>query len=418
MKRRLERAKEFVDLSITWQGNVCIYGAGNFGTGWAFELINDYALMKVDFYVDTYKAGQNINGIEIKNIDYLKERKDVTICFIALAEEMAIKVYEQLQSNGIEKVFVLSDPSFVDDLDEYICEYCDEKIIERYQKLTDDKQYLTRMFKKRMGYELDIENPKTFNEKLQWLKVNERQDILPLLTDKYLVREYIREKFGEQYLIPLLFVTEDYREITDDNIPNENCIIKTNCGSHDYYIIRNKKEVDIEILQNRYKDLLDSNYYYKGREWNYKNINPCIIIEKLLEDKNGKIPNDYKLTFFNGELQFVYCSIDREGDNYRKIYDPNWNPMDFSMGHSLEEYKQFPDIEPPKSLNDMIRIGKEIAKELPYVRVDFYDVDGKLYCGEITLYHGSGFDKFYPEKYDRIWGERLKLKVGNDELYK
>jgi len=418
MQERMKKAKKFIDLSMQWEGNICIYGAGNFGTGWVYELVNDFAGLKVDFYVDKNKNGQKVKNIDIKDIEFLESKKDITLCFVALAERTAINVCDELEEKGIKHIFVLSNPEFIYDLVKYIYENCDLEIFYRYRKLMDDKQYLTRIFRRRTGYDLNIENPKTFNEKLQWLKVNDHRSILSFMTDKYLVREYIKEKFGEQYLVPLLFVTKNYQDITYENIPNEKCIIKTNCGSHDYYIVRDKKVIDEESLQKKYKDLLNFNYYYYGREWNYKNIEPCIIIEKLLEDKNGKIPNDYKLTFFNGELQFVYCSIDREGLNYRKIYSPNWETMNFSMGHPLEDYEQFPDIQPPDSFKKMVEIGKEVAKEFLNVRVDFYDVDGKLYCGEITLYHGSGFDRFYPEEYDLYWGNKLELKEIDNELHK
>lgn len=178
MQERMRKAKEFINLSVEWNENVCIYGAGCYGTGWAYELIGEYAGMNVDFYVDRNKVGQIVNDIAIRDIEYLKDRKDTTLCFIALAEGPALSVYEELENIGIKHIFILSEPSFIHDLTKYIHEYCDSKIAERYNKLIDDKLYLTRNFKKRLGYELDIENPKTFNEKLQWIKVNDRRNLL------------------------------------------------------------------------------------------------------------------------------------------------------------------------------------------------------------------------------------------------
>jgi len=409
MKKRFEQIKKFVDLSMQWNGKVCIYGAGRIGTGWAYDLVHTFAGMNVDSYVDSYRFGGEAHGIAINGIEYIKENAKDLLCFVAMAGENAKEVYIKLQELSVAEIIVINGEWNIDDVAQYVCEYCTQEVIEKYHKLTDDKQYLVRYFKEHMGYEFDIDNPRTFNEKLQWLKVNERNPILTILADKYRVRDYMREHFGEEYLIPLLFDTDDYRQITKENIPDEHCIIKSNCGCHDFHIIRDRNLVNIEELQNQYKRLMEANFYYVNREWHYKDIKPRIIIEKLLETKEGKIPNDYKLTFFNGELQFIYCTIDREGADYRKIYSPNWEPMRFSMAAPMEICDKYPEIAPPKSLDEMIRIGKEMASKLRYVRMDYYDVDGKLYFGEVTLCHGAGCNKFYPPEYDYLLGEKFCL---------
>ena len=137
-----------------------------------------------------------------------------------------------------------------------------------------------------------------------------------------------------------------------------------------------------------------------------------LLIEKLLLTEEGKIPNDYKLNYINGELEFIYVSVDREGGNYRNIYDKNWEPLNFhwTSKKSITGLRG-PEIRPPASFIQMKEIGKEIAKEYPYVRVDFYDVDGDLYVGEITHFHGGGFDSFHPSDYDLSFGQKLKLPI-------
>ncbi len=277
---------------------------------------------------------------------------------------------------------------------------------------TWDAYCVKKDFCKKQGYPLDLINPKTLNEKLQWLKLNKRDDLFTICTDKYLSRKWLSDQFGEEYLIPLVFKTDDWKEVNSDNIPDFPCIVKGNGGNADYYIIKDKSKVDWKELQENCRRWLNTNYYYTSHEWQYKNIKRCIVVEKLLLTKEGKIPNDYKLTFFNGELKFIYCSIDREGLNKRKIYDPNWKPLPFLWvsGNKSPESINGPDIEPPKSLEKMKAIGKIIAKNFPYVRTDFYDVDGKLYYGEVTLSHGSGFDKILPQTYDLKLGEMLKLE--------
>lgn len=272
-----------------------------------------------------------------------------------------------------------------------------------------DIRMIKKRYKRTFGRPLDLNDPQTLNEKIQWLKLNERNDFQTLCADKYRAREYLKT-FGEDSLIPLLYHTDDWKTINFDTIPDVPCIIKGNSGSGNYIIVRNKDEIDIEKLRLTCHRWMVQNYYYTSNEWQYKNIKPCIIIEQLLLDKNGHIPNDYKLHYINGELQFVYCSIDREGENYRSIYTPAWERMDIEWV-APREHKGLKgaDIPCPKTFPRMREIGDEIAKRFKYVRVDFYDVDGRLYYGEITLHHGSGFDTFVPEKYDKIYGEKLKL---------
>lgn len=277
--------------------------------------------------------------------------------------------------------------------------------------IVGDKRITEKKYEKIFGRKLDIENPKTLNEKIQWLKINSHENIHTILADKYEARKWLADRFGDEYLVPLLFETTDYRKVNAENIPNEPCIVKGNNGCGSYLIIRDKSIVDWKKLQLECKKWLHTNYYYASQEWQYKNIKPRIIVEKLLVTKDGKIPNDYKLHFINGELKFVYCSVDREGGNHRNIYDSSWKPLDFVWiaPSKVRNDLRGPEIDKPETFDKMVEIGKEIAKLFKYVRVDFYDVDGKLYYGEVTLHHGGGFDVFIPEKFDFEYGEELIL---------
>ena len=272
-----------------------------------------------------------------------------------------------------------------------------------------------RFFKKSFGRDLNLKNPQTLNEKINWLKLryNVNNDFYTQCADKYGVRDYLAKEFGEEYLIPLLFVTEDYRDLVPENIPDEHCIIKAthDSGGH-YLIVRDKTNIDYKRLRENFRFWLSNNYYRSGKEWQYKNIVPRIVIEKLLETKNGKIPNDYKLHFINGELQFIYVSFDREGVNDRCTYDKDWNRLPFVWvpAHTYKPTMNSSIVPRPASLEKMIEFGSRIARNFKYVRVDFYDVDGKLYFGEITLHHGGGCDHFFPDKYDLYYGEKLKLE--------
>jgi hypothetical protein len=276
-----------------------------------------------------------------------------------------------------------------------------------------DEEYLKRKFKKYQDYELNLKNPKTLNEKLQWLKINDRKDYQTSYADKYVAREFIKNNFGEDHLIPLLFRTTNYRELRPDILPNGPFVIKTNHGFGNTIIVRDKSEIDWVKLRTDYRYWLKTNYYYFEREWQYRNIKPCIIIEEMLLNKDGSLPNDYKLNFIEGKLEFVYVSVDREGTNKRNIYDPEWNPMQFTWARKGKDLSKIrgEEIKPPLTLPKMIEYGSVIAKLYKYVRVDFYDVDGKLYFGEITQCHGGGFDQMLPFEYDLKFGEKINLTL-------
>jgi len=282
----------------------------------------------------------------------------------------------------------------------------------KYERLTDT-DYLKKHFKTMQGYELNLDNPKTLNEKIQWLKIHDRSNFHSMLADKYVVRDYIKKEFGEDLLIPLAFVTSNYKDITLSNIPDYPCIVKATHDSGSYLIIKDKSKVDYNKLLVDCRWWLNRNYYLVDREWQYKNIKPRIVIEKLLLTAKGKIPNDFKLNVINGKVAFIYVSIDREGKNKRNIYDRDWNPLYFTWALKNKDivHLRGEEINPPATLNRMIEIAEKIGEDFPYVRVDFYDVDGKLYFGEITQHHGGGFDQIRPIEMDYKYGELLDLKV-------
>jgi hypothetical protein len=265
-------------------------------------------------------------------------------------------------------------------------------------KRFSDEKILKRMFKQYQGYELDLENPKTLNEKLQWLKIYDHKDYYTTYADKYAAREFIKDTFGEEYLIPLVFHTIDYRELRPENLPDYSVVIKTNHGFGNTVIIRDKNKIDWKKLRMDYKRWLSQNYYYFEREWQYKNIKPRIIVEKMLLNQNGKIPNDYKLNFI-------------EGTNKRNIYNPEWKPIHFTWARKGKDLSKLrgEEIQPPSALPKMIEFGSVVAKLYKYVRVDFYDLDGLLYFGEITQCHGGGFDRILPYEYDLKYGKKMHL---------
>lgn len=275
-------------------------------------------------------------------------------------------------------------------------------------------------FKSRMGKDLDLKNPQSFNEKIQWLKLFYFQPFYRKCCDKYLVRDYLIEKLGKDIEPELLFVTQKPEEFSVNKIKCFPCILKISNGSGQNLIINSRDEYTDEYLRKEIKLMIyEANLNAKyGIEPQYLPDNPYIVVEKLLQTKEGKLPNDYKLIYINGELQFVYCSVDRSGANVRHMYDKDWNRMNAILLENatqevFDKYMSTPSVECPKSFNKMKEIGDILSKDFPLVRLDFYDADGELYFGEVTLHHGGGFDRFYPEELDYEYGKKIVLPEKN-----
>lgn len=281
-------------------------------------------------------------------------------------------------------------------------------------RLVSDKMFLKRKFKKTFGFELDLKKPKTLNAKMQWLKLYYRSDLHTKCADKYAVRDFIKTQVGEEYLTELLFHTTDAKDLIKDNLPiDKSFIIKTNHDSSGGVIVRDINRVDFDKQQMRFLRLLKENHYWGTKEYQYKNIKPRIIVEKLIEDKEGKVPNDYKIHCFNGKAKIVYVSVDREGENKRNIYDVNWNPLYFTWAPASKDIRNLrgEEISKPKNYEKMIEIAEKLAAHFIYVRIDLFNSDGNIYVGEITFHHGSGFDLIEPIEWDYKMGEMLNLPI-------
>ena len=278
-------------------------------------------------------------------------------------------------------------------------------------KTLKDEAFIKQHYKSVFGVYPNLNNPQTLNEKMQWLKLNDRTPLHTQCADKYCSREYITDKVGSQYLVPLVFETKVVKKIIESNLPDYPVVIKTNHGSSNVTIVRDKKVINYKKLQNDLNWELRQNYYYITREWQYKNMRPRILVEKLLLCENGKIPNDYKIHCFHGEPKIVYVSIDREGQNKRNIYSADWKPLRFTWAPKGKDVAnlRYREISPPLNYNDMLDIARKLSKEFKYIRVDLYNVDGKIYCGEMTFHHGSGMDLISPPIWDKKLGDMLNL---------
>ena len=271
-----------------------------------------------------------------------------------------------------------------------------------------DEEYLRRKFKACMDQELNLENPQTFNEKLQWLKLYDRKPEYTMMVDKYKVREYIKEKLGEEYLIPLLGVWDDPDEIDFDALPDQ-FVLKCNHNSGlGMCICKDKSKLDIPKVKEELRKGLAQDYYLTGREWPYKNVPRKIICEKyMVDDDSTSELTDYKFMCFKGK---VYCSFvcnERFSKDGLKVtfYDKKWAKMPFERHYKSSEAV----IPKPFNYGKMIQLAEQLSAEIPFVRVDFYEINKKVYFGELTLFPGSGFEEFTPEEWDYKLGSMITL---------
>jgi hypothetical protein len=284
-----------------------------------------------------------------------------------------------------------------------------------HTRILSENIFVKRMFKAKMGYDLDLINPKTLNEKIQWLKLNDRTKLHTICADKILVRDYVKNIIGEEYLTHLLFTTTNPSEIKQDDLPNVPFIVKANHDSGSYIIINDKNEVDLYSLKKKCEKWIKNNYYYASKEWQYKNIKPQILFEKLHIEKSGSnIIQDYKIHCFMAKPKMISIDIGRGTKNHkRNWYDTNWKPELFKWTSELNGQITNPDyfinIDKPLNFKKMIEFSKLLSKPFKYVRVDWYEVNGKLFFGEITFHHDSGYRPIEPKEYDYILGDLIEL---------
>ena len=280
-------------------------------------------------------------------------------------------------------------------------------------KFLPDEIYLKLKYYACLRKKLNIKNPVTYNDKLQWLKLYNRNPIYTQMSDKYGVRKYVAAAIGEEYLIPLLGVWDKFNQIDFLQLP-EQFVFKCTHDSGGVVVCKEKGNFDILSAQRKINWYLERNYYYYGREWAYKDIQPRLICEKYMADDSGKELVDYKVWCFNGKAKCIKVCKNRYSLSGLNIdfYDLNWEPMPV--------IKQFPNSGTitlrPKNFNKMIECAEWLSKGVPYLRVDFYEVNDRLYFGELTFYPGSGFEKFSPESYDYLFGSWIKLPLTQHAL--
>ncbi len=271
----------------------------------------------------------------------------------------------------------------------------------------NDEKFLKKKYYLRTGKELDLDSPRTFNEKLQWLKLYDRKDIYTTMVDKCEAKKYVANIIGEEYIIPTIGIYNKFDEIDFNKLPNQ-FVIKCTHDSGGLVICKDRTKLDIDEVKKKINKCLKKNYYYSGREWPYKNVKPRIIIEKYIEDKNSKTMRDYKFFCFNGKPEIMYLS---EGLEDHKTARMSFYDMNMKLSDCRRSDYEPLDYVPkkPKNFEKMKKFSAILSKNIPHLRVDWYEINGKLYFGELTFTTCAGMIPFADDKWDKKLGDMIDL---------
>lgn len=282
------------------------------------------------------------------------------------------------------------------------------KLIYTFTKRIPDVPYLKLVYRVKTGQKLDLKNPKGFNEKLNWLKLNHIHPEYELLVDKYLVRDYIKEKLGEEYLFPILGKWETFEEIDFDNLP-EKFVLKCNHDSGSVKIIKKSENLDYEGLKKFFDGRIKRNPYYDGREYPYKNVKPLIIAEQFMQESfDSDELRDYKFYCFNGEPKFLYLS---QGLSHHDEARISFVTLDWEIAPFRRlDFTGFDELpQKPSKFEEMIEICRKLTSGMEFVRLDLYEINGRIYFGEFTFFPSGGYTLLYPDEWEKKIGDLIKI---------
>lgn len=279
-------------------------------------------------------------------------------------------------------------------------------------KWVPDDLFLKVRYRGEMNKPLNLRNPQTFNEKLQWLKLYDRKPEYTVMVDKYAAKQYVAAKIGEQYIIPTLGVWEHFDDIDFDSLPNQ-FVLKCTHDSGGLVVCKDKSSLDKTAAREKIEKSLKQNYYWSGREWPYKNVPPRIIAEKYMsnnqeKDNEGTSLKDYKFYSFNGEPQYLYISDNMDDHKKARISfaTMEWEKAPFGRT-DYHEFKELP--EKPKHFEDMVKLVRVLSEDHSFLRVDLYEINNNIYFGELTFHPCAGFMPFKPEEWDNRLGQLITL---------
>lgn len=274
-----------------------------------------------------------------------------------------------------------------------------------YRKMSDES-YLKKKYYAKFGKKLNLSNPQTFSEKIQWLKLHDRKPIYSRMVDKIEAKLIVAELIGNEYIIPTLGIWDRFEDINFDELPDQ-FVLKCSHDSGGLVICKDKNKFDVKKAEEKIRKSLQHNYYLSGREWPYKNVNPRIMAEQYVEDSSTEELRDYKFFCFDGKVKALFVASDRQKEEETKFdfFDENYNHLPFENGHPNANVIP----EKPATFEAMKKIAEKLSAGIPHLRVDLYEVDGRIYFGEMTFCHWSGFQPFSPEEWDYTFGSWIKL---------
>lgn len=271
--------------------------------------------------------------------------------------------------------------------------------------LLSDKVYLKLKYKKEMGVPLDLENPRTFNEKLQWLKLYDRNPEYCKMVDKYTVKDYVANRIGKSFIIPTIGVWDTFDDIDFDSLPQQ-FVLKCTHDSGGLVICKDKSRLDMAAAKEKINKCMKRNFFYYGREWPYKNVKPQIIAEEYMVDESGVELKDYKFYAFDGMVKMIQVDFGRFTNHRRNLYTPDWTIIKESIQYPCDFSQK---LERPAQLEEMLDLASSLSKGFPHVRVDFYIANERVYFGEMTFYSECGFGRFSTREFELKVGGWIKL---------
>lgn len=398
---------ELKEIQQSWKGKICLFGAGLIGGTWAYDILKEIGF-QIDFYCDNNKE-ENIEireGIKTISLDMLYSLKDRVLVFITVTDKHIDSVRRQLEENGIRNVVEMGN-FFMQIFIESLLDINNKGLSKKFSCILDDVEYICRQYKYRMGYSLNLDNPQTFNEKIQWLKLYDRNPDYVQMVDKYEVKKYVADRIGEKYIIPTLGIYDTFDEIEFDKFPQQ-FVLKCTHDSGSIVICRNKDIFNRNAAKDILENALKRNFYWAYREWPYKNVKPRIIAEKYMTDESNYELKDYKFFNFNGKSKIIQVDYDRFIQHKRNVYTTDWKYIDAVIKYPTDPERE---IACPQELEKMIEISEALSKGIPHVRTDLYCINNKIYFGELTFHHGAGYEKFIPKDFELELGNCLKLPI-------
>ena len=413
-----QKLKEVYDVLYPKYSQYCIFGAGY--NGIRMKKIFDLMGVDISFFVDNDSSlyGKKICDIGIiapKNL--IRTENGESFCFICAAFQNATSMAEQLKIINFHNYIIIDDKS-IDDFNS-IFFYGDADIMQWFPKYYDDERYLKILFKERFKYDLNLDKPMTFNEKLQWLKLYDRNDVYTRMVDKAEVKGYVIEKLyhnkksvtepniGEDislHIIPTIDVYESFDDIDFDLLPDR-FVMKCTHDSGSALAVQ-KESLDTNALKEKYKNNLRLNFWLKFREWPYKNVKPRILIEEYMETTGKETLPVYKFFCFSGKPFLVQTVInDKKEDEVIDYYDLDWNKLNLRQNYPNSDE----NIKKPVTLDLMVKYAQILSEGHPFIRVDFYEINKKVYFSEFTFFSDAGFAAFHPDEWDRKLGDLIIL---------